>query len=129
MSSPRKRGPILRGGCCFEPSPTTSLTTRICGYGPRRSPGRRLTRLATFTPPTLYAASAAVRRPAYRGFIFLIIRARMLAERSVPSSFAPDIKEVHDGQPHAILYRWRLGRSRRQEIHARRQPGDRRGDV
>ena len=38
-------------------------------------------------------------------------------------------QEVHDGQPHAVLHRWRLGRSRRQEVHARRQSGDRRSDV
>src|SRR6266851_3321067 len=38
-------------------------------------------RLAPFTPPTLYRASAASRRPAYGGFNSRSFRARMVAER------------------------------------------------
>src|SRR5882672_3867692 len=49
---------------------------------------------------------------------------------NVPFPFhSPRNQEVYDGQPHAILHRRRLGRSGRQEVHPRRQPGDRRGDV
>ena len=51
-----------------------------------------------------------------------------LPNATVPPPLLRD-KEVSDGQPHAILHRRRLGRSRRQEVHPRRQSGDRRSDV
>src|SRR5260370_32511675 len=44
------------------------------------------------TPPTLYVACAARRRPAYGWFIFSSFRARMPAERSVPPFIRSEIK-------------------------------------
>src|SRR3984893_6856052 len=59
---------------------------------PLSTEGLRVARLASFTPLTLYPAAAAMRHPAYGGFIFGGFRAKMLAERSVPVSFAREIK-------------------------------------
>ena len=52
-----------------------------------------------------------------------------LPNASVPNPYAPRVKEVSDGQSHAILHRRRLGRPGRQEVHPSRQSGDGRGDV
>src|SRR5260221_7403296 len=72
----RRRSLIKR---CVHP---LALQGRVTKHAPR---------LASLTPPTLYVASAARRRPAYGGFIFRAFRARMPAERSVPHPFAPEI--------------------------------------
>ena len=78
--------------------------------------------------PDLICASAATRPRAWR------VQFPALSCKDACRTFrSPFIRfrnqEVHDGQPHAVLHRWRLGRSRRQEVHARRQSGYGRGDV
>src|SRR5882757_6218571 len=60
------------------------------GPGVRRGDG--ITRLASFTPRTLYSTSAASRRPAYGGFNSPGFRARMPAERFRSLILSPCIK-------------------------------------
>src|SRR5712675_1464065 len=60
------------------------------GPGVRRGDG--ITRLASFTPRTLYSGSAASRRPAYGGFNSPGFRARMPAERFRSLILSPCIK-------------------------------------